>query len=199
MTAYATLAQLKAQLTIADTDRDNLLTAALNAASGRVNKFCGRTFSLDSSPTARLFDPDQRIARRPGGAEVFLIDDIGDATFTVETGYYTTGATYTTIIDFATDRPNAIAEGYPITGLLRAYGWYTGPSNRLRVTAKWGWPAVPDEVVEATLILAAKMFRRKDSPEDGVLGASDWGRVRVSRTDSYMIDLLGSFARPGFA
>ncbi len=199
MTLYATLAQLKSQLTIADTDRDVLLNAAIAAASRRVDTYCGRTFGLDVAASARSYDPDRRISRRLGGAEVFLIDDVGDVTgMLVETGYYT-GATYQTITDFATDRPNAIAEGYPVTGLLRAYGWYTGPSNRLRVTAKWGWPAVPGEVVEATLIMAARLFRRKDSPE-GVLGASEWGTVRVSsRIDPDFADLLSALTRPGFA
>lgn len=199
MTVYATLANLKLQLTIADTDRDALLNAALSAASRRVDTYCGRVFGLDTVATARLFDPDQRIAWRPNGAQVFLIDDIGDPTFSVATGYYTTG-TYTALAstDYATDRPNAIAEGYPITGLLRAYGWYVGPSNRLQVTAKWGWPAVPAEVVEATLILAGRLYKRKDSPE-GVLGASEWGTVRVSRTDPDVADMLGPLVKPGFA
>lgn len=204
---YVSLAQIKAQLTIpaAETDRESQLDIVLASASARVEAYCGRVFTLDTSATARTFDPDRRIACRPGGAEVFLIDDIGSETgLIVESGYYTAGATYQTITDYATDRPSAITVGRPITGLLRAYGWYTGPSNRLRVTAKWGWPVVPEEVAEATLILAARLWRRKDTPE-GTSGGSEWGTIRlsrfdpVSRLDPDVAGLLGHLAVPGFA
>ena len=65
---------------------------------------------------------------------------------------------------------------------LRAQRWpvrYCDDEN-VEVTARWGWPSVPQAVVDATYIRAAAIVRRKDSPE-GVLGGFDGGgAVRVS-------------------
>jgi hypothetical protein len=47
------------------------------------------------------------------------------------------------------------------------------------VTAKWGWPAVPDDIEVATQILTADLYKRKDSP-GGVLGLGDLGAIRMS-------------------
>jgi hypothetical protein len=56
-------------------------------------------------------------------------------------------------------------------------------SNGLRpgveVTAKWGWPSVPDDIEVACQILTADLYKRKDSP-GGVLGLGDLGAIRMS-------------------
>jgi hypothetical protein len=69
---------------------------------------------------------------------------------------------------------------------------------RVRVTAKWGWPAVPDTVVQATLIQASRLYRRKDSPE-GVLGSAEWGTVRLGRVDPDVYALIQQLILPGMA
>jgi hypothetical protein len=50
--------------------------------------------------------------------------------------------------------------------------------NRIQVTGTFGWPAVPLNVKEATLIQAADTFRSKDAPF-GVAGFGEFGVVRV--------------------
>jgi hypothetical protein len=62
----------------------------------------------------------------------------------------------------------------------------------VRVTARWGWPAVPAQVAEATLRTAARAYRRKDSP-DGVAGSSDWGLIRVPNLDPDVRQMLSIF------
>jgi hypothetical protein len=63
---------------------------------------------------------------------------------------------------------------------------------RVRVTARWGWPSVPDGVAQAAALLAARLYRRKDSPE-GVLGSSEWGAVRVARFDPDVEGLIAPY------
>jgi hypothetical protein len=59
----------------------------------------------------------------------------------------------------------------------------------VRVTARWGWSAVPTAVKQATILLASRGFKRYDSAL-GVAGFGDLGAIRVSRTDPDVTALL---------
>ncbi|GGZ80265.1 head-tail connector protein [Streptomyces echinoruber] len=197
---YATLATLKAQLRIdpTDTTQDTLLNQALTAASRAIDRATGRRFWLDDLATQRTYNPRSRIVRDADG-ETLLVDDIGStAGLVVETG--PVGGPWTTVTGYETTPDNALADGRPVTGLLRPGGWAwnAGGTGRVRVTARHGWPAVPDDIVQATLIQASRLFKRKDSPE-GVMGSAEWGVVRLSRRDPDVWNLIEPFVLPGFA
>jgi len=68
----------------------------------------------------------------------------------------------------------------------------------VEVTAKWGWPAVPDTVKQAALMLASRLYGRKASPM-GVIGVGDFGPVRISRSDPDIAFLLMDYKRAGLA
>ncbi|MDT0306868.1 phage gp6-like head-tail connector protein [Streptomyces sp. DSM 44917] len=195
---YADLAALKGTLNIetADTTADAALNRALTAASRSIDRTCGRRFWLDPAPVARTYRLRGRLLCEDDG-ELLLTDDIGSATgLVVETG---SGSTWTTAAGWETAPENAAVEGRPVTGLLRTggtWGW-DHTSARVRVTARWGWPQVPDEVVQATLIQAARLYRRKDSPE-GVTGSAEWGVVRLSRRDPDVWALIEGLILHGF-
>lgn len=203
---YETLVNLKLAMGITDAVDDVLLQKALTTASRGIDDKCGfpaRRFYLDVAASARVYTPRGRIVATDDG-EMFDVDDIGSLTgLVVETG---SGTTFTTVAatDYETQPDNAIATGRPITALLRASGAWGGTTgSRVRVTAKWGWPAIPDEVIQATLIQAERLFKRKDSPE-GVLGSAEWGAVtNLARVDPDVAELLsrgGLIRRPrGFA
>ncbi|MFI6861784.1 phage gp6-like head-tail connector protein [Streptomyces sp. NPDC050421] len=191
---YADRAALKDALSIEvdDTTRDALLDRALAAASRGIDTATGRRFWLDDAASARTYRTAGRTLWADGG-EVLNVDDIGAATGLV-TATGTAGA-WSTVTDVETTPDNALARGRPITGLLLAGGgWGT---QRVQVTAQWGWPAVPDEIEQATLIQAARLYRRKDSPE-GVTGSAEWGVVRLSRRDPDVWALIEHFVLPGF-
>lgn len=199
---YADLADLKLALQISDDARNSLLNKALSAASRSIDDHCGRRFYADADVSARVYRPNNRTAD-----DVFLVDDIASETgLVVERGNATDGWTSLTPSDYYPE--NAAARGEPITGLVfedyipfgyRArFGIPFHRRDRLRVTAKWGFPTVPDQVVQATLILAARLYRRKDTPE-GVLGSAEWGTVRLSRTDPDVAELVSRYVLDGFA
>jgi hypothetical protein len=195
---YVTSATLKLALGITDTARDELLDQARAAASRNIDRATGRRFYLDGSATARTFTPRGRIVATPDGS-LLLVDDIGSTTgLVVEVG---AGTSYTTVTssDYETQPDNALTRGEPITGLLRGIGayWALARNSRIRITAKWGWPAVPDEVAQAALIQATRYYRRKDSPE-GVTGSADWGGIRLSRVDPDVKDLISHLILPTF-
>jgi hypothetical protein len=189
---YTTLALLKAHLGgITDTDRDTLLNAVIEAASRSIDDYCGRRFYLDASATARTFHPAGRLYY-----DELLVDDIGDTTgLTVETGNAADGWTaVTTSVETSPD--NALVLGDPVTGLINLNGWSLCSRDRVRVTAKWGFPAVPAQVAHAALIQSARLYKRRESPE-GVLGNAEWGSIRLSRTDPDVAALVQRFVIPG--
>lgn len=193
---YASLATLKLHLGIdpTDTTRDDLLNQALSAASRSIDETCGRRFYLDASASARTYNPRGRVLR-DGCEERLLVDDIGSMTgLVVETG---AGGSFTATTDYETAPDNAIVRGRPITGMLLTAGTWGAGTTRVRVTARWGWPTVPDGVVEATKIQASRLYKRKDSPE-GVTGSAEWGVVRLSRRDPDVWALIEHYVLPGF-
>ncbi|MEV6790900.1 phage gp6-like head-tail connector protein [Streptomyces sp. NPDC051320] len=196
---YGDLATLKKKLSIeADDDtRDDLLTSALSAASRAIDRTTGRRFWLDAAATARTYRLHARIVSEDDG-QVLLVDDIGDSTdMTVESAS-TGGGTYTAISGFYETTPdNALADGNPITGLLRPNSIWGTSFTRIRVTAKFGWPAVPEDVTEAALIQATRLYKRKNSPE-GIIGSAEWGVRNLSRRDPDVWNLIEPYILPGF-
>ncbi|GIH69444.1 phage head-tail connector protein [Sphaerimonospora thailandensis] len=194
MADYTDLPTLKSALGITDSGRDELLTRAIAAACRAIDKRTGRTFGLAGTATARVFDPCGRVARERSG-DVLLVDDIGSGDgLTVETG----GGTWTAVTAYETRPGNALAKGDPVTGLLRVAGGWGSGGGRVRVTARWGWPAVPDDIELAARLQASRLYRRKDSPE-GVAGSAEWGLMRLPRLDPDVQALVAPYELGGFA
>ena len=192
---YADLSVLKTSLGLEDDDdsRDVLLAAALASASRSIDTACGRRFWLDTEASARTYNPSGRTVCGEDG-ERLLIDDAGVAPTLVETG---AAGSWTALTGYETGPDNALARSRPIVSLLHGTAsWGRGPT-RVRITAQWGWPSVPDEISQATVIQASRLFKRKDSPE-GVTGSAEWGVVRLSRRDPDVWALIEHYVLPGF-
>lgn len=177
---YVTLTQAKGYLGIpvADTVDDTLLEQIVESASRSIDRIAGRYFYQDSTATARYYRAVSPVS--------LLVDDISTTTsLTVDVS--TDGTNYSTPMvydtDFIVEPFNAAATGRPYTMLTAIgsqyfpYPWNYRPG--VRVTARWGWPSIPDDIVEATLILVADLYKRKDSV-GGVLGLSEMGAIRMS-------------------
>ncbi|MGW3110555.1 phage gp6-like head-tail connector protein [Streptomyces sp. NPDC001091] len=193
MATYGTLAALRSRFGFepSDTSRDEDLTGALEAASRYIERNTGRRFWLDGTAVARTVRTAGRVACRPDG-DLLLVEDIGDDTgMVVEAG--APGA-WVPLHDWETQPDNALADGRPITGLLRVGMWGT---VRVRITARWGWPEVPADITEAALIQAQRLYKRKDSPE-GIIGSAEWGVRNLSRRDPDVWALIEPFILPGF-
>jgi hypothetical protein len=111
------------------------------------------------------------------------------------------GSTFNTVDSslYETYPRNALAKREPIEGILRiGSSWPRGIGQRVRVTARWGWPAIPDVVEQATLLQAGRLYKRKDSPQ-GVLANAEWGSIRVASIDPDVARLLRRVIKHGFA
>ena len=160
---YCTLPELKDHLHgVADNIDDVLLDGKINAASRAIDGVCNRRFYQDGSGSARLFAASVR-----GRVS---IDDCGTITEVATDAGSGDFATVWTSTDYQEEPLNGKRdglEGWPVMS-LRATGNHCFPVSAealVRVTATWGWAAVPVQVSEACLIVAAKLYKRRDTAE----------------------------------
>lgn len=182
---YATLAEIKSYLSISDSVDDTLLESQVESASRSIDRIANRRFYADAAASARTY--------RVSSPIVLYTDDISSTTSLVvatdDDGDGVFENTLTLNTDYIMDPLTAAALGRPFTQVTMVSNTKTFPifpglfQNGLRpgvqVTAKWGWPSVPDDINQACLILTADLYKRKDSP-GGILGLGDLGAVRMS-------------------
>lgn len=179
--------------TLAD---DSTLRAAINAASRAIDNYCGRDFIV---PVIEDEDPGEPSVRYyHGGTQWVPIDDVATLDdLLVETDDDDDG-TYSTEWTVLTDYVIEPANNLPGQALL-SVGDRAWPQKRrpgVKVTAFYGWPAVPEPVRQSCLILTAAIWKRKDAPL-GVAGFNDFGELRIG-SDVYAqaVSLLEFYRRP---
>ncbi len=184
---YCTQNELKAFVGIPsdDTGDDDLLDDAVNAASRQIDAFCGRYFYADGSASARKFFTEDVYRLRVDDIStttglVVKYDDDDDGTYevTVSSSEYQV-LPINGIVGGITGNPYYIVE-------LISDGSNEWPldtsSNRPRaeITAKWGYAAVPEQIRQATLMLASELFAMRNAPL-GVAGVGDFGVVNIQQ------------------
>ena len=151
MSRYASLSQLKEFVQIVDTVDDSVMEVALSAAEDQIDEWCRRRFDQAHAEdtTERFYDV--------GGVYLLPIDDVVEVT-DVEVRRIR-GGDYSTVDQFELGPLNAAADGKPSTELetvqiLR---------GRVKVVGRFGWPAIPDQVVQATLLQASRLAQRRNA------------------------------------
>jgi hypothetical protein len=176
--------------------------AAIAAASRLIDDYCGRRFWIDDAVTPRRFTADDFVeVLLPDIATAtdleFKTDEDFDGVYETDwvidsyTGagfrLWPTNAQTDPDIKLPYTRARAISTSFPVHDLA------------IEVTAKWGWPAVPDAVVEACLLQSARLWKRKDAVL-GVGGAAETGffelRRRMDPDVRRLIDPYRNFAQP---
>lgn len=193
---YVTLAEMRAELgitVVSDTTDDGKLERAAEAASRMIDNYCARRFYLDSSATARYYTAEEE--------DELDVDDIGSLTSlavaTDESDARTYGYTWTIDTHFEVEPFNALATGKPITKLhIMPSSTYSFPLNRkaCRITALWGWPAVPGDVKTACMIQAVRLYKRRDAVF-GVMGSAETGQMVLPALDPDVKALLWPYVK----
>jgi hypothetical protein len=192
---YITLNLLKSALSINDEIDDDFLELAINAASRQIDQVCERQFF--STTETRLFAPRDSF--------ICEIDDLTSLT-TLETSSSADGVfdVQWESKDLQLEPLNSLAGGIPTPFTqIRAVDEYLFPTDNqeatVKVTGTFGFTPVPDQVQQATVILAARLAERRFSPL-GVAGFGDLGAVRVSRfLDGDVDNLISPFKKIRFA
>lgn len=192
---YISREQLKVVLGIdpSNTDEDGLIDRAVRGASRSIERRSGwPTFWKSATAESRTIDVTRRIVRvrTPGWVfdKVLLRNGIASAT-----GFLVSGFSAPALMP-----EDAIEEGLPADAIRLPYGASYGNSGSLRITAVWGWPEVPDDIVMACQMQAHRYYNRKGSPE-GIAGSAEWGVSRIPPLDPDVLSILkgGGFMRAG--
>lgn len=167
-----------------DTQDDDIIDAAVRAAARAVDLLCNRRtgFAPDTEASTRTY--------RASGPVVFIDDVCSLDDFAI--GTYAGSSTWTPDTTFDTavqlEPFNALLDGWPFDRITGG-SWY----GLIQVTAKWGWPETPPDIIQATKQLSERLFARKDSPA-GVAGWDAMGQaVRLGRNDPDVQMLLSPY------
>ena len=194
---YCTAAELKEFVRIGDAVDDSRVALAITAASRAVDRACNRQFGVLSVAAARYYTGRYDSDR---GRWVVDIDDLMTTSSLVVAVDDDADLTYGgTITDYRTVPLNAAAESRPWTQLVINDTSTVQPTttvDAVKVTALWGWSAVPDAVKTATLLQSSRFLARRNSPY-GIAGSPEQGgEVRLlAKLDPDVGVILGPYRR----
>lgn len=189
---YLTVMELKNSAELVGTAfADYDIQKAISAASRGIDEYTGRFFFTSvgtryyTAAEACHLDIDDLST-----AGVVTTDQDGD-------GVYETSWTVNTDYTFAP--LNGPTDGKPYEEIrVHPYAGQRFPCfpAGVSVAGTFGWPAVPDPIIEATTIIATKLVKRKRDAPFGIVGVGiDNFAVRIARTDPDVAFLLDPFIR----
>lgn len=198
---YATLTAAKLALGINDLTDDRDIEACVEAASRQIDDHCGkgRKFFHDATVVARSYYPDDE--------DECWVDDISTTTGLVVKVDLDDDGTFETTLTLGTDfilaPVNAAAEypARPYTQIKLLTNsrtlFYELASGRpfLQVTAKFGWPAVPESVERACVMQTRNVFKAMQAQNGLVQIAVDGTAVRMPTIDPMARMLLDNYVR----
>jgi hypothetical protein len=192
---YCSLAEVKASARITDGVDDTLLELAVESASRLVDSYTQRYF-YNAGTATRLFVPQD--------SYVTELDDLITLT-TLETSDGDNFGTTWAAKDYQLEPLNGVVDGltsHPATRVRAVddflFNILDGEAT-VRVAGVWGWSAVPTAIKQATVIQAARIFKRNDSPT-GIVGFGEMGAVRVgAQLDPDVKHLIEPYRKVRFA
>ncbi len=182
--AYATVADLKARLDITSLDSDAVLGQMLEAASRQIDGWCGRAFTSGTGTHRLTADTN---------ALLILPDDLHSLTAIAMDWDDDQIAEYPWALTDVDLQPSP--GPYQIVRPRRGLAF---PTHRygVSITGVWGFGlTIPAASREATLLQAARLFKRKDAPF-GIAGTADHGELQtIGKIDPDVSELIEPYIR----
>lgn len=167
---YVSAIEVAAYLRVDDTVDNAEFGIWATAASRAIDKRCNRQFGQVAAPQARVYRRTP-VLDYTIGLWVMEIDDVQDLTGMLVNGVPLASSGAVLLPD------NAPQDSEPWQRLGIA-GWpinsYPGAPVSYTITARWGWNAVPAQVIAAAKLQCSRWNSRRDSPY-GVAGSPDTG------------------------
>lgn len=197
---YATAAELRgfkgvtATGSVADSDLEDVL----DSVSREIEQFCNRQFNDAGTASARVFVPDS--------CRLAYVDDFHTTTGLVVETDPTGDGSFSTTWDSSDYQLEPLAgvvngqSGWPFYK-LRVVGAKHFPLRStargqavLRVTARWGWAAVPAPVKQSCLLMAAETYKLREAPF-GIAGSDEMGMALRVRDNPMVRRKLSRYVR----
>jgi hypothetical protein len=182
---------------------DARIEQAIEAASRQIDDYCGRRFWQDSTVVTREFychDPTELVSHAGAVMDISTTTGLVVKLDTGDNGGFATTVTIST--QFVLTPPNAADDGEPYTGIMLVDGDAFPQSSRrpgCQVTAKFGWPSVPEAVQQACLIQSVLLFKATDAAMGGLsFGDGAFMRVRGG-LNPIALSLVDRYAFPAVA
>src|SRR5262245_18776713 len=192
---YVQVEEMKSTIELSGTSfSDEDVKMALRAACRGIDEACDRRFYLDTADQTRYYSPTDPF--------VLEVDDISTIT-TLKTdagGDGTFEQTWTVNTDYTREPLNAVNDSRPFTKFcVHPYGSYYFPTiypRSVELVGKFGWPAVPAAIEEATTLLTHRLLKRARQAPFGVSGIGlDGSVVRIMMSDPDVASLIAPFSR----
>lgn len=178
---YVTADNFKLRYNVTETKWDAVIESILKAASRQIDRWTGRTFNNSGTAEARYFTPTYSATPHwTWGSVIYPGDLVSIASMEADDSG---DASYSTDWDVAdlVLYPRNPKDGWPYDhiGIMPNVSMaFPLVSDGVRITGVFGWPSVPDAIVEATYIEALRLFKRQSAPF-GVVGSADMGQLRA--------------------
>lgn len=194
MTAYATPEDYRRAFDRTGTEKDEDIARDLTAISRYLDGKLRRTFAADTEPVSRIYVPTDHVSG-------IWIDDLAAPPVSVKVGTKLDGS-------FALELDPGDYELLPLNADKKPEPWpwerieltpwgqlaAFHPGERVQVTAKFGWPQIPEAIRSATIQLTAIL--RLESPRatrriaelgDAIEASADAQSIIAKLTDQYKI------------
>lgn len=176
---YATLAEYKSWMAVrglsgsvgTDTSDDAVIESTIEMVSRYIDRWTGRRFYKDSVDAVRYYTAED--------SDCVKIDDLSAAPTTVSADYANTRLyTDLTTAEYDLYPDNALLDGFPYTQILinptsAIHSYFPTTRRGIKITAKFGWPAVPADIKDATLSICQSVNSNRS-------GQSSQGKVTVT-------------------
>lgn len=190
---YASLTQVKTALGITDSFDDTLIELATESASRAIDQYCARVFYKSAEDEVRYYAPRD--------SYLVEIDDLVSLTslYTNSDDNQTSYDILWVSGDYQLEPLNGLRDSQPFPYTqIRATGDYTfqdlNGEASVKVTGIFGFNSVPTAITQATVIQAARIFKRNDSPLGIISG--ELGTMRVGwRLDPDVAQLVDTYRK----
>ena len=176
---YCSTNDLKTMIGLSGSSQDTNLTNAINASSRLIDQITGRVFFISESVQIKYFTPNNPfildvpdIATTTGLIVQLDTTDDGsyDKTITLDTDFYLKPLD---VVDL--DGDNDIPfQTLVILDRRSSERFDPDIVRNVKITAKYGFNAVPDAIKQACLLQSSRLWKRKDSPFS-TYGSSETG------------------------
>lgn len=186
---YGELDDLRSRMEVS-ADLDAVLTAAILAASRAIDRACNRAFYQLPGVT-RVYSAEWQY-------ELFVDDLVSVSALSTDLDGDRVFETTWQASDYDLDPENAADVSRPYTAIRPrpfTQRWFPTWRRGVQVTGTWGWPAVPDEIAQATLILAQRYVKRADTPLGVVQLIPDSPATNIRATDPDVDALISPYRK----